>query len=50
MSKRVKNTTTSKGWGNYKAPRCKPSNNAMRNRVINGGTTVAQGFYLYWSY
>ncbi|MFC2559804.1 MAG: hypothetical protein ACFNVU_09865 [Haemophilus seminalis] len=50
MSKRVKNTTAPKGWGYYKSPRCKPSNNAMRNRVINGGTTAAQGFYLYWSY
>ncbi len=42
MSKRVKNTTSPKYWKNYKAPRCKPSN--------NGGTTAAQGFYLYWSY
>lgn len=50
MSKRVKNTTAPKGWGYYKAPRCKPSNNAKRNRAINGGTTAAQGFYLYWSY
>ena len=50
MSKRVKNTTAPKGCGYYKAPRCKPSNNAKRNRVINGGTTAAQGFYLYWSY
>lgn len=50
MSKRVKNTTSLKGWGNYKASHCKPSNNAKRNRRINGGTTAAQGFYLYWSY
>lgn len=29
---------------------CKLSNNAKRNRAVNGGTTAAQGFYLYWSY
>ena len=28
----------------------KLSNNAKRNRRINGGTTASQGFYLYWSY
>lgn len=28
----------------------KLSNNAKRNRAANGGTTAAQGFYLYWSY
>lgn len=32
----------SRGW--------KLSNNAKRNRAVNGGTTAAQGFYLYWSY
>lgn len=28
----------------------KLSNNAKRNRVINGGRTAAQRFYLSWSY
>nr|DAK37920.1 MAG TPA: hypothetical protein [Caudoviricetes sp.]DAO32326.1 MAG TPA: hypothetical protein [Caudoviricetes sp.]DAP67015.1 MAG TPA: hypothetical protein [Caudoviricetes sp.] len=28
----------------------KLSRNAKCNRVINGGITAAQSFYLYWSY
>lgn len=28
----------------------KLSRNAKLNRAVNGGTTAAQGFYLYWSY
>lgn len=28
----------------------KLSNNAKRNRAINGGRTAAQRFYLSWSY
>ncbi|WP_179109921.1 hypothetical protein [Rodentibacter ratti] len=51
MSKRVKNTTVPKGgFGYYKTLRCKASNNAKRNKTINGGTTAATAFYLRWSY
>ena len=48
MIKRIKNTTKPKGY--YKLPRCKPSNNAKRNKALNQGYTAAQGFYLIWSY
>lgn len=50
MSKRVKNTTALKGWGNGKTSHCKPSNNAKRNQAMNGGSTAAQYFYQLWSY
>lgn len=29
---------------------CQMSNNAKRNKTINGGTTAATAFYLRWSY
>lgn len=51
MSKRVRNTSVPKGgFGYYKTPRIKPSNNARYNRVINGGITSAQALMQRWSY
>ncbi|WP_439291514.1 hypothetical protein [Lonepinella koalarum] len=46
MSKRVKNTTTPKGFGYITGHWDKPSNNAKRNKKLNGGRTAATYFYL----
>ncbi|STO71088.1 Uncharacterised protein [Avibacterium paragallinarum] len=37
-------------WGKKFTRGWRMSNNAKRNKAINGGRTAAQKFYLLWSY
>ncbi|WP_165381614.1 hypothetical protein [Avibacterium paragallinarum] len=37
-------------WGKKFSRGWKMSNNAKRNKAINGGHTAAQQFYLLWGY
>ncbi|WP_439258290.1 hypothetical protein [Lonepinella sp. BR2271] len=46
MRKRVKNTTAYKGYTYFTGGCGKLSNNAKRNKKLNGGRTAAPLFYL----